>query len=133
MSYARPLPHITAATKPFWDATHNGQLTVQQCGSCRKLRFPPATICDNCLSGQAAWVPVSGRGTVWSLCEFHRPYFKGFELPYNVALVRLAEGPRMYTNIVGIPPEEIRIDMRVKAVFEAVTDAVTLVKFTPDR
>jgi uncharacterized OB-fold protein len=39
----------------------------------------------------------------------------------------------MYTNIVGIPPEEIRIDMRVKAVFEAVTDAVTLVKFTPDR
>jgi uncharacterized OB-fold protein len=134
-AYTKPLPRITPQTQPFWDATRVGKLTVQCCGQCGKLRFPPATICDNCLSAEATWVPVSGRGTVWSFCEFHRLYFKGFEpdLPYNVALVRLDEGPRMYSNIVGIPTAEIKVDMRVKAVFEPVTDAVTLVKFTPEK
>jgi uncharacterized OB-fold protein len=132
-TYSKPLPCITPATQPFWDATRIGQLTVQRCGACGKLRYPPARICDECLSEAADWVPVSGRGTVWSFCEFHRPYFKGFEaeLPYNVALVRLDEGPRLYTNLVGIATADIRCGMRVAAVFEAVTDEVTLVKFAP--
>jgi hypothetical protein len=76
-------------------------------------------------------VTVSGNGTVWSFCEFHRQYFDGFDVPYNVALVRLDEGPRMYTNLVGVATEDIRCGMRVKAVFEPVDDKVTLVKFTP--
>jgi len=132
MSYAKPLPQITAGTKPFWEATRAGRLTVQRCAACGKMRFPAASICDDCLSAEAAWVEVSGLGTVWSFCEFHRLYFKGFEpdLPYNVALVRLDEGPRMYTNIVGVPILDIKVDMRVKAVFEPVSDEVTLVKFT---
>jgi uncharacterized OB-fold protein len=78
-------------------------------------------------------VNVSGQGTVWSICEFHKAYFKSFEpaLPYNVALVRLDEGPRMYTNLLGIPYASIKIGMRVEAVFEQVTADVALVKFRP--
>ena len=37
----------------------------------------------------------------------------------------------MYTNIVGIPYADIEVGMRVQAVFDAVTDEVTLVKFRP--
>ena len=131
--YAKPLPHITPQTQPFWDATREGRLVVQRCGACGRLRFPAASICDECLSEESAWVPVSGRGTVWSMCEFHRLYFKGFaeDIPYNVALVRLDEGPRMYTNIVGIPYADITIGMAVEAAFEPATDAVTLLKFRP--
>lgn len=132
-AYAKPLPHVTPLTQPFWDAARAGRLDVQRCGNCGTLRFPPARICDECLSEDVAWVTVSGRAAVWSMCEFHRLYFKGFaaELPYNVALVRLDEGPRMYTNLVGIPYKGIKIGMRVQAVFEPVTDDVTLVKFRP--
>ena len=131
--YAKPLPHVTPLTQPFWEAAKAGRLVVQQCGACGQRRFPPSKICDSCLSDAATWVDVSGQGTVWSVCEFHRAYFKSFaaELPYNVALVRLDEGPRLYTNIVGIPYEAIKIGMRVNAVFEPVTDDVTLVKFGP--
>ncbi len=120
-------------TQPFWDAARAGRLEVQKCGSCGKLRFPPAKICDECMSGETTWVRVSGRGTVWSMCELPRLYFKGFEpeMPYTVALVRLDEGPRMHSNLVGIACDRIKIGMRVEAVFEPATDTVTLVKFRP--
>jgi uncharacterized protein len=131
--YAKPLPHIAPLAQPFWDATRSDRLEVQRCKTCGHMRFPPSKFCDECLGEEAEWERVSGQGTVWSVCEFHRVYFKGFEaeIPYNVALVRLDEGPRMYTNLVGIAYENIEIGMRVEAVFEAVTDSVTLLKFRP--
>jgi hypothetical protein len=60
-------------------------------------------------------------------------YFKSFEddLPYGVALVELEEGPRLISNIVGVPREAVDIGMPVEAVFDAVTSEVTLVKFRP--
>ena len=54
-------------------------------------------------------------------------------MPYAVALVELDEGVKIYSNLVGVPREEIRIGMRVRAVFEQVTDEVTLVKFEEDK
>ena len=131
--YLKPLPIVSPLTQPFWDGARSGRLVVQKCGDCGKHRFPASTICDACLSEQAAWVEVSGKATVWSVCEFHRVYFKGFanEIPYNVALVRLDEGPRMYTNLVGISYGQVEIDMRVEAVFEPASAAITLVKFGP--
>ena len=55
--------------------------------------------------------PVSGRGKVFSFVIFHRVYHPAFaeEVPYVVALVELDEGPRLLTNIVGVPPEEVRL------------------------
>ena len=128
---ARPVPHVTDANRPFWDGTREGRLLVQRCGTCSRLRFPPAPFCDDCLSEDVAWTLVSGHGVVWSVCEFHRPYFKGLEVPYNVALVLLDEGPRLYTNIVGMPFARIQIGMRVEAVFDPVTDEAALVRFRP--
>lgn len=132
--HAKPLPQFTSLTRPYWDAARAGRLDIQRCGQCRTFRFPPARICHECLSEDAAWVRVSGRGSIWSMCEFHRLYFKGFEpdLPYNVVLVRLDEGPRTYSNLVGISYDRIQIGMRVQAVFEPVTDEITLVKFRPE-
>jgi uncharacterized protein len=81
----------------------------------------------------ADWVPASGRATVWSACEFHRAYFPGFapKLPYAVVLVRLEEGPRLHSNLIGCAFEDTAIGLRVHAVFEAMTDEVTLTKFRP--
>lgn len=129
--YARPLPVITALNRPFWDASRAGRLVAQRCTSCGTWRFPPAPCCPECGSEQVEWAGLRGRGTVWSMCEFHRAYFKGFELPYNVALVALDEGPRFYTNLVGIAYSLIRIGMPVEAVFNPVTDDVTLTTFRP--
>jgi uncharacterized OB-fold protein len=96
---------------------------------------PPSKLCPGCLSDAFTWKPVSGRGTLFSYVIFHRPYHPGFkgELPYNVSLVELEEGPRMVTNVVGIAHDELRIGMPLEVIFDDVTDDLTLPKFQPSR
>ena len=50
-------------------------------------------------------------------------------VPYVVAYVELAEGPRVLTNIVECDPESVRIGQRVRARFEAIDDEHTVVLF----
>ena len=43
----------------------------------------------------------------------HHPRHPAFDPPYLVALVELEEGTRLVANLVGVTPEEVRIDMPV--------------------
>jgi uncharacterized OB-fold protein len=60
---------------------------------------------------------------------FHRPYFDDLPVPYTVIQVRLDCGVRVFSNPSGVKADDLRIGMPVVAVFEDVTDAVTLLKF----
>jgi uncharacterized OB-fold protein len=131
--YAKPLPRIDERNRPHWDGNVRGELRVQRCDDCGTTRFPASRWCPHCLSEKTSWVTTTGKGEIWSWCVFHRAYFKGFELPYAVALVQLDEGPRLYTNLVSVALDKIRIGMRVRAVFEKATETVALAKFEEDR
>ncbi len=63
----------------------------------------------------------------------HQNQAPGFreELPYVLAIVELAEGPRLLTNLVEGSPDAVRIGMPVEVVFDDVTPEVTLPKFRP--
>jgi uncharacterized OB-fold protein len=124
-----PLPRTDGPNAPFWAGARAGELRLQRCLDCGAWRFPAAPLCPRCRSARAEWARASGHGTVESFCVFHRAYFDGFELPYAVIQVRLEEGAQLFSNLVGTPPESIRIGMAVEAVFERATDEVTLVKF----
>ena len=52
------------------------------------------------------------------------------DAPYVLAIVELAEGPRMTTNVEA-PPETLKVDMPVTVFFDDVTPERTLVKFKP--
>ena len=54
-------------------------------------------------------------------------------MPYNVALIRLAEEIFMFSNVVGIANEDIACDMPVMVDFERVTETITLPRFRPAR
>ncbi len=129
----KPVPVITPELEPFFAAAKRRQLVVQRCTACGSLRFPARSICSRCLSTGVEWIPVSGKGEVYSFNIMHQVYHPGFaaEVPYAVVLVQLAEGPRMTSNLVGVPPQDIRIGMPVAVVFEDLTDEVTLPKFAP--
>ena len=133
--YSKPLPKVDDSNAPHWQGAKAREVRVQKCSDCARLRYPPARHCAACLSEASAWVALSGKGEVWSHCTFHRAYFKGFEpeLPYTVVLVKLDEGPLLYSNLLGVPREAVRIGMRVRAAFEDVADGVALVKFKPDQ
>lgn len=128
--YAKPLPTLTGENRPFWDACRSGSLQLQRCG-CGHFRYPISIVCPRCLAAQFEWTPVSGRGTVFSYIVFHQAYHPAFkpDLPYNVALVQLEEGPRMYSNVVGTPNDQVRIGDAVEVVFDAVTPEITIPRF----
>jgi len=131
----KPIPRVTPELAPFFEASKRGQLVVQKCESCGTLRFPPRPLCSRCLSPHAAWTPVSGRGEVYSFNVMHQVYHPGFapEIPYAVVVVKLEEGAKMLSNLVGIKPHEIRCGMPVEVIFERLSDEVSLPKFRPVR
>lgn len=133
--YSKPLPQIDERNRPHWEGNAAGELRVQRCDDCSALRFPASRWCPHCLGERTSWQTTSGKGQVWSWCVFHRAYFKGFaeDIPYAVALIELDEGVKIYSNLVGLPREAIRVGMRVRAVYEKVNDEVTLVKFEEDK
>ncbi len=133
VAYAKPLPVIDERSRPWWEAARRHKLQLQRCEQCGHLAFPPAPMCPGCRSTELGWIDVSGRGKVWSWTVFHKSYFAGFanEIPYAVAIVELEEGPRMWTQVVGIERDQLKMGMPVEVVFEDVTDEVTLVKFRP--
>lgn len=132
--YAKPLPGVTDKNMaPYWEAAKRHELRMQRCGNCDYVRFPPAVHCPECLEENDEWVKLSGRGAVWSFGVYHHLFNRAFadDIPYNVALVQLEEGPRLVTNIVGVENDAIEMGMPVEVTFDDVTEEVTLVKFRP--
>jgi len=83
------------------------------------------------LKAEHEWVAASGRGTVYSWIVVHQRYNRAFEedLPYNVTIVELDEGPRMVTSLVDVENQDIKAGTPVEVVFDRVTEEITLPKF----
>jgi uncharacterized OB-fold protein len=119
----RPKPEPTALSRPFWDALRDGHLVFQRCG-CGHAFLPARRHCPACLRPDPQWERASGKGRLVSWVVYHTAYHPAFEsrLPYNVALVQLAEGPRLLTNIVD-PNEALAADAPVELKIEWEGDA----------
>jgi len=117
----KAVPVPTPETQPFWDSCAAGELRIQRCTDCGRPYFYPRPVCPSCGSRAVEWFTASGRATLYSYVISHRPA-PGFDndLPYAIAVVELAEGPRMMTNIVGVPntPEDLVLDMALRVTFE---------------
>jgi uncharacterized OB-fold protein len=126
----RPLPLITPLEAPFWEAARMQRLSVHCCGDCGDVRFPASPVCPRCLSRNQVWEQASGTGTLQSWVDFHRAYWPAFagKLPYTVCIVQLREGPLMVSNLVG-GLEGAAVGAPVRAIFEPVTDEITLPMF----
>jgi len=74
------------------------------------------------------WVEASGRGTVHATTVVRQ---RPPAADYNVALIDLAEGPRMMSRVDGIPPDAVEIGMAVRAKV-IVENGKPLVVFEPE-
>lgn len=130
--YNKPLPLIDDDTRPYWEGAKQHQLLLRRCKQCG-THTHLAYDCPECFSTEMEWVPASGKGSVFSFNVFHQAYHPAFEkeIPYNTAVVELAEGPLMISNVVGCKNEELYIGMPLEVVFEDVTEEVSLPKFRP--
>lgn len=133
----RILPAVSDRNRHFWTGGKDGELRFLRCRDCGTYIHPPTPICPNDLSKNLAPEAVSGRASVLTYTINHQAWMPGPELPYSVAIVAIDEDPsvRLTTNIVGCRPEDVRVGMRVKVVFEHHPNAdgdVWIPLFTPD-
>jgi len=138
------IPVADEESAGFWEGTAGGELRMQACTACGRLRFPPQVMCPHCRSTGRDWRPVSGSGTVWSFVVPHPPLLAAYtELaPYNVIVVALEEDAalRIVGNLVTRPggpineidPATIRIGEPVRVVFSARPGPGGLEVFLPE-
>ena len=128
----RPLPWPNPTTRPFFDAAREHRLRLQRCPR-DGFFFYPRSRCPSCLGDDWKWEDASGQGVVHSFTidrVGHLPALSS-QAPLVIAIVELAEGPRMTARIVDCDPEKIRVGQPVAARFEDL-DEISLVHFSPD-
>jgi uncharacterized OB-fold protein len=127
----RPRPSFDRDTEFFWIGIGSGEILVQRCAACGSLRHPPRPACPQCRSFEWTANPVSGSGEVYSFAIQHHPPTPGFQLPFVVVLVQLAEGVRLVANLVDCELERVRIGLPVQASCVEVEPGLWLPQFRP--
>jgi uncharacterized protein len=119
-SSARILPPLDELNRPFWTGGARGELLILRCQTCRDWVHPPVSPCPSCGGGELVPEPASGKGSVFTYTVNWHPFNPEAPVPTLIAIVELREqdGLRFTTNIVGCPPEELRIGLPVEVRFE---------------
>jgi uncharacterized protein len=127
-----PVPELNPETEEFWKATREGRLLLLRCDGCDTVIWYPRPLCPECGTTSVSWTEGSGLGTVYSFSIVHRSagLYQG-AVPYVVAYVELAEGPRVLTNIVGCDPALVFIGQPVRVVFFETGEQSALYRFEP--
>jgi uncharacterized OB-fold protein len=116
---AHPAPAADNETRAFWEGAARGELVLQRCTRCGHVQHRPRAMCIACFDTGIEHFVASGRGTVYTFTVTHQNQAPGFReaVPYVMAYVELAEGPRLLTNVVGCAPAEVRIGLPVQVEF----------------
>lgn len=95
-------------------------LKIQYCPVCAQYIFYPRPQCPHCWQGKPEWKESSGQGTVYTYTIVRKSYLPEFahRVPYIYALVELAEGIRIPSNIIDCPVEEVKVGMPVELAWQ---------------
>jgi uncharacterized OB-fold protein len=96
------------------------QILGVKCDKCNKVFIPPRQTCERCFSDLSNnWVELSNTGevtnfTVVRKSDKHLPR----KAPFVLALIKLGGADTPLPHILeGVKPEDVKIGMKVKAVF----------------
>jgi uncharacterized OB-fold protein len=145
------ISELDQENRAFFEYCSRGELRLQQCHHCQLKRYGPTTACPWCAQPESDWVPVEGKGTLYSYGEVHhaiQPAFRA-HAPYLLLLVELDEqrnvpqefdGLRFSGNLVDADGElasselvrQVGIGTRLKVVFKQVGANIALPQWTID-
>ncbi len=130
---AKPIPHPTPESQPYWDGAAAGVLRLQRCTACLHVRHYPQLLCPRCCARTVEWITASGRGTVHSWTVAHHAFHPAFkdELPYTLVIVDLAEGPRALGRFDPGARDVVRIGLPVTVSFPRTAEGIALPVFAP--
>ena len=80
-----------------------------------------------------SWEEASGDAVLYTWSVVHQNDLPPFpeQVPYVAAVVDLAEGPRLMTNLVECEPGALAVGMALRVAYEDRTDEVTVPVFIP--
>lgn len=77
-------------------------LIGSKCSNCGYISFPKVVVCPSCVRDDTMKeTPLSGKATLKRFTLAERGP-TGFQVPYIMAYVQLAEGPIIYTLVTGV-------------------------------
>ena len=91
---------------------------IKRCQDCGLAHFYPRPFCPSCWSERLDWEQASGLARLYTYSIVYvndLPPF-GDRVPYVAALVDLAEGPRLMSNVVECRHEDLQIGMPLSLV-----------------
>jgi uncharacterized protein len=117
-----PLPDLSdERTAEYFAGAARGELMLPRCNACNRLVWYPEEECPHCGAHDFTWVPVSGKGRVFTWAVVRRAFLPAFEemVPFVTALVALDDDPavRIVSYIVDCDPDALSADMPVEVVF----------------
>lgn len=144
--YAYLLPEADADTQGYWDALKRHELVIQQCQACDWVQHPPAQTCRDCGGEDFGWKQLSGKGTLYTYVVVTQGVlgpWRGQD-PYNVIQVLPDEVDPgsvsvhgnftynvFYANAVDVENDDLKVGMKLDAVFDDVTPDDTLLRWRP--
>lgn len=128
-----PLPDVDdPIMRPFWDGCLAGKLLQQRDRQTGTLHWPPKP--QYWKGGQRLeWIEASGLGAVFTYVVAYEPFLPAFQhmLPHIMVVVQLDEGARIVGYMKNCTPEQMSFGLRVRVVFEPLTERVALPVWEP--
>jgi len=131
------LPEIDEESRPFWEAVKKRKLMIQRCQLCGKYtptHYPIGGAgCPEHGEVAMAWTEAGGKGKLFTFVVFHRAFHPAVEkeVPYNVSVIELDEGPLIMGNVAECTNEDLKIGMPVEVLYEDLTEEEAIYKFRP--
>lgn len=130
------LPEADDFTRPYWEAAARGRLLLRRCAQCGRAHHYPREFCPFCWAGEdrVRWEEAEGAAVLYTWSVIHRndlPPF-GERVPYVAAVVDLAEGPRMMTELVDCGAAELSIGMPLRVAFRETGPGTAVPVFRPE-
>lgn len=104
----------------FYRGLNEGRIMGQRCPTCQKVYVPPRSACPSDGTPTAEEVELSQTGTITTFCIVNVPFLGQKITPPYVSAYVLLDGADIAVLhlILGVPAEEVRMGMRVKAVWK---------------
>ena len=96
------------------------KITGTVCKKCNRVYVPARSVCKDCFSQLKKWVELSNKGTVltYTIDSESKPIHPT-DAPVIYAIIQLDGADTGFVHMIGgADPEQLRIGMRVQAVFK---------------
>ncbi len=99
-----------------------------RCPTCNRVYTPARSVCKDCFGQLDEWVEISNRGTLltYTVCQ-QKNQVQPVETPIIYGIIQLDGADTGFVHMLGeVEPEQLRIGMRVQAVFKEKREASIL-------